>query len=414
MKNSSRLITKCQISGSSNLKSVLFLGYVSPVNQMKTIGTNLEEQLMFPLELLYCPESRLVQISCEVDPNILFPPDYPYTSGTTKMLRDNFTQLYQQCKNILKINKKSFVVDIGSNDGTLLSNFVNGSCKVLGVEPTDKAQLANSIGINSVQKFFNEQTVDELLEDYPKADLITAANVFAHIRDIHDVVRGIRKFLTDDGVFISENHYLLDLITNLQYDAIYHEHLRYYSLHSLKQLFDLHDLEIFYVERIPTHGGSVRVYTARKGQRIIDKSVNNLFNEEQNAGLGKEETYLNFAQKVMHSKVNLYGLIKDIKKHQNHIYGISAPSRSSTLISYTGIDEKIVDCVMEISGSHKIGKYMPGTLIPVLDEQKLFKDQPEFALILAWHIADDLIKLLKKKGYKGKFIIPLPEPRIIE
>ena len=381
---------------------------------MKIIGRSLEEQLMFPLELLYCPESHLVQISCEVDPNILFPPDYPYTSGTTKILRDNFTQLYQQCKNILKINKKSFVVDIGSNDGTLLSNFVNGSCKVLGVEPTDKAKLANSNGVNSIQKFFSEETVDELLKDYPKADLITAANVFAHIRDIHDVVRGIKKFLADDGVFISENHYLLDLITNLQYDTIYHEHLRYYSLHSLKQLFDLHDLEIFFVERIPTHGGSVRVYAARKGLKVVDESVKNLFNEEYNSGLEKENTYLKFAQRTMQSKVDLYALLKDIKKHHHRIYGISAPSRSSTLISYTGIDENILDCVLEISGSHKVGKYMPGTLIPVLDEQKLFKDQPDYALLLSWHIAYELIPKLKNKGYKGKFIIPLPEPRIIE
>ena len=219
-KLTSELLSNCQISNSANLKSILFLGYVPPVNQMKPIGSKPKEQLMFPLELMYCPDSHLVQISCEVSPEILFPPEYPYTSGTTKILRDNFYDLYLKCKKLLNINENSFIIDIGSNDGTLLSNFLDGGCKVLGIDPTDKAQLANKNGINSLQRFFNEKTVDELLKQFPKANVITSANVFAHIGDIHNVMRGIKKILIDDGVFISENHYLLDLINNLQYDTI--------------------------------------------------------------------------------------------------------------------------------------------------------------------------------------------------
>jgi len=413
-KLTSELLSNCQISNSANLKSILFLGYVPPVNQMKPIGSKPKEQLMFPLELMYCPDSHLVQISCEVSPEILFPPEYPYTSGTTKILRDNFYDLYLKCKKLLNINENSFIIDIGSNDGTLLSNFLDGGCKVLGIDPTDKAQLANKNGINSLQRFFNEKTVDELLNQFPKANIITAANVFAHIRDIHNVMRGIKKFLIDGGVFISENHYLLDLINNLQYDTIYHEHLRYYSLHSLKILFEIHDMEIFHVERIPTHGGSIRVFSARKGQQKISSDVANLFKEEQLANLHEEETYKNFAKAVMKSKVDLYNIIKKIKDNDDLIYGISAPSRASTLISYANLDETIIDCIMEIGGSHKIGKYMPGTLIPVLDEEKLFLDQPEYAFLFSWHIADELISKLKQRGYKGKFIVPLPFPKIVE
>ena len=413
-KLTSELLSNCQISNSANLKSILFLGYVPPVNQMKPIGSKPKEQLMFPLELMYCPESHLVQISCEVSQNILFPPEYPYTSGTTKILRDNFYDLYLKCKKLLNINENSFIIDIGSNDGTLLSNFLDGGCKVLGIDPTDKAQLANKNGINSLQRFFNEKTVDELLKQFPKANVITSANVFAHIGDIHNVMRGIKKILIDDGVFISENHYLLDLINNLQYDTIYHEHLRYYSLHSLKILFEMHDMEIFHVERIPTHGGSIRVFSARKGQQKISSDVANLFKEEQLANLHEEETYKNFAKAVMKSKVDLYNIIKKIKDNDDLIYGISAPSRASTLISYANLDETIIDCIMEIGGSHKIGKYMPGTLIPVLDEEKLFLDQPEYAFLFSWHIADELISKLKQRGYKGKFIVPLPFPKIVE
>lgn len=410
----SKRITECQISGSKNLESFLFLGYVPPVNQMKDIGSGLEEQLMFPLELLYCPDSHLVQISCEVDPNILFPPEYPYTSGTTRVLRENFANLYTQTKKLLGINTESFVIDFGSNDGTLLSNFNDAGCKVLGIEPSDKAQLANSRGIRSIQAFFSEETANKVKEEYGEADLITAANVFAHIPDVHQIVRGVKLLLKANGVFISENHYLLGLIETLQYDTVYHEHLRYYSIHSLKYLFEQNDMEIFRVEAIPSHGGSVRVYSARKGEREIDSSVGEYLAREKEAGLLDIETYKDFSKKVMQTKLELYALLKDIKAKGARIYGIGAPSRASTLISYTGIDNRVLDCVMEIKGSYKIGKYMPGTLIPVIDETKLYEDQPEYAMFLSWHIADELAENLRKNGFKGKFIVPLPTPRIIE
>lgn len=406
-------ISQCQICQSSDLEPVLFLGYVPPVNQMELIGNAPKEELMFPLNLLHCRACSLVQIGLKVDAEILFPPSYPYTSGTTRILRDNFARLHSECRRLNIINDESFCIDIGSNDGTLLSSFHESGCRVLGIEPTDQGDLAQSRGINTHKAFFSEATAIEVAGKHGQADLITAANVFAHIWDVDDVARGIKALLKDDGVFISENHYLLPLVETLQYDTIYHEHLRYYSLHALQKLFDNHGFEIFRAERIPTHGGSVRVFSAAKGQREIDSSVLELLQAERDAGLLESATFKKFARDVAQTKLDLMSALKDIKDQGQKVYGIAAPSRASTLITYTGLDHEIVDCVLEIKGSHKIGKYMPGTRIPVLDEEALFNDQPEYALMLGWHIADELMPKLKKKGFKGKFIVPLPQVRIV-
>ena len=231
--------------------------------------------------------------------------------------------------------------------------------------------------------------------------------------DVDEVVAGILDVLGEAGVFVSESHYLLDLIRTLQYDTVYHEHLRYYSLHSLRFLLEKHGMEIFHVERIPTHGGSVRVFAARRGQYPVDPSVLNQLEEERRAGLLDPETYRRFAADVFQSKLDLLGLLRDVKALGGRICGIGAPSRASTLIAYTGLDHEMIDCVLEIQGSYKIGKYMPGTRIPVLEESALFSEQPEYALLFSWHIAGELMPRLTRKGFRGKYIVPLPSPRIV-
>ena len=354
-----------------------------------------------------------MQIGCQVDPGILFPPGYPYTSGTTRILRENFADLFEQCRVRLGVNSSSFVIDIGSNDGTLLANFKAGGCRVLGIDPTDRARLANERGIHSLQAFFSPETARTVAGEYGPAGLVTATNVFAHMPEVDEVVAAILDVLDETGVFVSESHYLLDLIGTLQYDTVYHEHLRYYSLHSLKFLLEKHGLEIFHVERIPTHGGSIRVFAARTGRYRVDPSVSNQLKEEQRAGLLDPETYRRFAADVLQSKLDLLGLLRDVSAPGGRIYGIGAPSRASTLIAYTGLDHETIDCALEIEGSYKIGKYMPGTRIPVLEESVLFSDQPEYALLFSWHIAGELMPKLTRRGFRGKYIVPLPSPRIV-
>lgn len=408
---SSKVVGNCQICNNANLKSVLFLGYLPPVNQLHPIGTKPKEQPSYPAELLYCPKCYLVQLGLVVDPQVIFPKEYPYTSGTTKVLRDNFVDLGEEVKKIIGLKTDDLVVDVGSNDGTLLSNFAPFAT-VLGITPEDIGKLAVARGIPTIQDYFRAEVIARIKKEYGKAKIVTAANVFAHIEDVNGVLDNIISLLRSDGVFISESHYLYPLIETVQYDTIYHEHLRYYSLASLKYLMESHGLEIFHVKQIPSHGGSIRVYAAKKGLYRKDKTVNEMFTKEK-AVVTSMNNLLKFKNKVVLSKLGLQNLIFDIKKRGKRIFGISAPSRASTLINYLGLDQDILDCVVEIRGSYKIGKYIPGTKIPILDESILFKDQPDYALLLSWHIAEELMPKLKQKGFKGKFIIPLPKPRIV-
>lgn len=414
MTATSRPIKCCQICNSKRLESILFVGYLPPVNTMPAVGSLPVEEPAYPLEMLRCGDCGLVQIGLEVDHEVLFPESYPYLSGSTRILRSNFADLRAESECLLKLAKDKLVIDIGSNDGTLLSNFHEAGYPVLGIEPSQAADVAISRGIKTLKTYFNRDIARNLAGERGKAQLITAANVFAHIGDIHSVVDGIIELLDEKGVFVSESHYLLDLVETIQYDTIYHEHLRYYSLGSLKHLLAEHGLEVFHIKRIPTHGGSIRVYSSRIGQREILSSVKEQLAEEDRTGLTDGSGLKDFRQRVIRSKSDLYELIAPLKRAGARIFGIGAPSRASTLINYVGIDDGILDAVMEVSSSHKLNKYLPGTRIPVLDESLLFKEQPEYALLLSWHIAEELAVNLRKGGYKGEFIIPLPEPRILD
>ena len=405
------MVDRCQTCDNPDLEALIFVGYLPPVNTMPPIGSRPTEQSAYPAQLLRCKRCDLVQLGLVVDPAILFPPSYPYLSGTTRILRENFAELYRESSLLLGLRAEDLVVDIGSNDGTLLRNFQEAGHRVRGIEPTGAGDLANQRGIPTDSAFFDRASVGAVVARDGRATVVTAANVFAHIEDVHEVVECVLALLADDGVFISESHYWLSLVETLQYDTIYHEHLRYYSLGSLRYLLEEHGLEIIHAKRIPTHGGSIRVYAARRGRRTPQPTFGTLLDSER-VGLS-EDALARFRRGVVASKLGLHALLFGIKARGGRVYGIGAPSRASTLINYVGLDDAIVDCVLEVVGSHKIGKYVPGTVIPVLDERKLFEDQPEYALLLSWHIADELIPKLTAGGFRGDYIVPLPEPRII-
>ena len=404
------VVDRCQVCDSSRLDPVIFIGYLPPVNAMPGIGTRPAEQPAYPAQVLCCRDCQLVQLGLIVDPAILFPPEYPYTSGTTKILRDNFAELSREVASLYPLAPTDLVVDIGSNDGTLLSNFSSRG-PVFGIEPTQAGELANKRGIPTLISFMNRQAVSAALRRKGKAKMVTAANVFAHIEDIHEIVECILELLNEDGIFVSESHYLVSLLETLQYDTIYHEHLRHYSLTSLKYLLQMHGLEVIHARRIPTHGGSIRVYAARSGKYPVRKSVGEILSMESTEIT--IEKLRSFRSRVVQTKLDLYALLKGIKARGERVYGIGAPSRASTLINYVGLDDGILDCVLEIPGSYKVGKYIPGTLIPVLEESRLFKDQPEYALLLSWHIGAELMPKLSAAGFRGKFIMPLPNPHIV-
>lgn len=405
----SKTITRCQISNSKDLKSLIFLGYLPPVNTLRKINSVINEEIFFPAELLYCKTSRLVQLGCIVKKEILFPDSYPYTSSTTKILRENFKDLYNHTKDVVKLNKNDLIIDVGSNDGNLLSNFKSNH-RVLGVTPEKIGKIAIKKGIPTIINYYNKEISNKILKKYGKAKIITATNVFAHIDDINSVLKLIKKNLKYDGVFVTESHYLLTLIKTLQYDTIYHEHMRYYSLMSLNYLFDKHGFEIIDVKEILTHGGSIRVFASRKGIYKISKNVQNQLKKEKK--YLNQKNFLKFKKEVVRSKVDLFKLIKKINYENKIICGVGAPSRASTLINYLGLNEDLIDSVLEINGSYKIGNYIPGTKIPIINENKIRKIKPDYLVLFSWHIKDELKKNLRKKGFKGKFIIPLPKPII--
>jgi SAM-dependent methyltransferase len=380
------------------------------VNDYQSIKLKKEEKTFFPAELMFSKSSNLAQLNTIVNKKILFPKEYPYTSSTTKILIDNFKELYNESSKLLDLEKEDLIIDIGSNDGNLLSNFKNKH-RVLGVTPELIGKLAIKKGIDTILKYFDNSTTNFILNKYGKAKLITATNVFAHIDDVKNFIKNINRILDKNGVFVSESHYFVELIKTLQYDTIYHEHMRYYSLTSLNYLFKKYNLRIFYAKSIPTHGGSIRVYVSRNKKKKIDSSVQKILKYEKKFFQAK--TFDNFRTKVVNSKINLYTLLKKLKEKKKLIYGVGAPSRATTLINYVGLNEDIISCILEIKGSYKIGKYMPGTNIPIVNENIIKKKKPNYLLILSWHISDFLIKNFKKKGFKGKFIIPLPRPYII-
>ena len=403
-----KTIQKCQFSNKKDLRLIISLGYLPPVNEFVKINSINSHSSFFSTDLVYSPSSKLVQLSTIVNKSIVFPKSYPYTSSTTKILRDNFSELSNECNKIINFNSKDLIVDIGSNDGNLLSNFKK--IRRLGVTPENIGKLAIKKGIPTLLSYFDKKTANLIKKKYGQAKIITATNVFAHIDNIRDLMKNVLKILKKDGVFITESHYLMPLIKDLQYDTVYHEHLRYYSLTSLKNIFNKFNLEIIHAKEIPTHGGSIRVYVSRKNNYKKSKLINEILDKEKKLLTWKK--FLAFRNKVVDSKLQLLSILRKIKKDKKIIYGVGAPSRASTLVNYTGITKEIVSCVCEVNNSYKIGHYMPGTNIPVVSENIIFKKKPDYLLLLSWHISRELINNLKKKGYKGKFIIPLPKPKI--
>ena len=406
-------ITNCQSCQSSPLESILFVGYLPPVNTMPPAGQPLDEQPCYPLHLVFCPACTLAQINFVARPEILFAPDYPYTTGTTRILRENFAQLAEEATVVLGLKTSQLVVDIGSNDGTLLSNFHKRGHPVLGIEPTDKSQLANAAGVRSWNRFFNTECAAQVVKELGRPALVTAANVFAHIPDPVAIVAAIADMIGDEGVFINESHYFLSLVETLQYDTIYHEHLRYYSLKSMVRLLETAGLRVFNVKLIPTHGGSIRVYASRNAKYVPNESVARQLQAEESFGLHTVPRMKHFARDTFKSKAELLTLLGGLREQNRRIFAIGAPSRASTLVNYCGLDSSLVEAVMEVSNSHKIGKLMPGSDIPVDNEDRLYREQPDYALLFSWHIAEEIIPNLTKKGFKGDFIVPLPTPRIV-
>jgi C-methyltransferase C-terminal domain/Putative zinc binding domain/Methyltransferase domain len=408
-------LERCQVCGTDDLRLVIDLGHQPLCDSLLTPQGLDEPEVFYPLRLVRCPQCGLAQLDYVVDGAIVYAPEYPYRSGITKELAIYQRHFAMDVISKLALDEGSLCVDIGSNDGTLLTGFRERRMRTLGVEPTNIARIAiQDNGIDTIQAFFTEAVAGDIVRDRGKASVVTATNVFAHMASLGEVMRGILALLSDTGVFITESHYLLDVIERTQYDTIYHEHLRTYCLRSLVRLFDMYDLDVFCVERASRYGGNIRAYVCRKGRRDVDPSVPQLLKTEEEAGLFEEPVYRCFRERTYASRDRLMDLAHAARQRGQSFIGNSCPGRCVTLLNFCGMRKDLMPYITEQPTSLKLGRYLPGLHIPIVDNIILRKEQPDNVVLLAWHYAEPIAAQLRQAGVRSKFILPLPEVRTLE
>ena len=409
-------INSCQICGNKKLNLVLNLGSSGLCDTLLTVNDlKFKKEKNYPLVLYRCSICHLLQLNYIVNNKKVFHLKYPYKSGITERLKKLLFETGKYIKNNFNFSKNSLIIDIGSNDGTLLEGFKKYKYKVLGIEPTNIAKVANKKGIKTYQNFFNLKSSKIIAKKIKmKAKVITGTNIFAHVNELDSFIKGVKNIIDkDEGIFVTESHYAVDIINTLQYDSIYHEHLRFYLLHTIKFLLNIYGFKIIDAMRIPNYGGSIRVVATLNKNIKEHKRVTKILTYEKNNYFLTNSKYIQFKKNVKKTKTKLISMMRKIKIKNKSIVGIGCPGRSITLLSYCKINNRILDYIAEQKNSLKLNYYTPNSHLEIRDEKFFFKRPPEYALILSWHYKDSIIKNLKSKGYKGKFIIPLPYPRIV-
>ncbi len=402
---------ECRICKSTNLEKFLSLGNHPPVDNFIE-RSMIEKEKKYPLEVYFCNSCKLVQLLDVVQPEELFHSRYAFFSSASPPLVNHFKEYAEDVKKTF-LNKGELVVEIGSNDGALLQFFMD-DYRVLGIEPSKNvADAASAKGIETISEFFTENLAKQISEKYGKAKVIIANNVFAHIDDISEVVRGIKALLKEDGVYVFEAHYLLDLLEKREFDTIYHEHLCYFSLKPLIEFFKRFGMEVFDVKRVDVHGGSIRVFVRFASGKPMSNGVKELLELEEKSELYKLETFLGFQKEVEGIRDELVNIVKGFREQGKVVVGYGAPAKSGTLLNFCGFGEKDLKYITDTT-QHKIGLLTPGSHIPVVSPEILKTETPDYILLLAWNYKDFILSKeadLRKRG--AKFIIPVPKVEIV-
>jgi hypothetical protein len=404
----------CRMCKGSALHNFLNLGFTPPADQFKRPEQLREPETYYPLAVAICDTCGLVQLTHVVSPEVLYRNDYPYESSTTSTGRAHWSEFARTAVAALSVATGELAVDIGCNVGVLLQEFKNNGCRVVGLDPAANiVRIAERKGLDCIAEFFGPAVAREIVAKHGPAMVITATNVFAHVDDLDEFMHAVDILLDARGSLIIEAPYLLNLLQHLEYDTIYHEHLSYLSVTPLVRFFRRFGFELFDVLERDIHGGSLRFFVCRTGVRPIGTAVDDLLRRERAEAIHSHDKLATFARDVENNRQELLWLLRSMKHAGKRIVAVSAPAKGMTLLNYCRIGTETLDYVTE-KAALKIGRYTPGTHVPVVSDQTLVDTRPDYALLLAWNFADEIMNNLQAfRNAGGRFIIPIPVPRVV-
>ena len=405
---------KCRICDNEKLTRFLDLGNQPPSDQFRTKKQLNDPVVFYPLNVHICDACGFCQLGYVVSPEILYQDNYPYESSTTETGKRHYHDFAESIVNDYGFGKGDLAVDIGSNVGVLLEGFKLLGLNIRGVDPAPNiCEIAEKRGIPTINEFFGQAAAETIVREHGPASVVTGANVFAHVDDLNTFMNAVKILLHPvKGILVIEAPHLLHLVRNLEYDTIYHEHLSYISIEPLLPFFGKFGMEIIKIEQKDIHGGSVRIIVSTEGNYPVDDSVSKVVDMEKAEKLRDFATLDKFAKRVERNKAELNSLLHKLKSEGKRIVGVSAPAKGMTLLNYCHIDRQILDYVTEKS-KLKIGLFTPGSDIPVYPDSRLLQDGPDYALLLAWNFAEEIMHNNQKyRDQGGRFIIPIPSPTI--
>lgn len=414
MNNVSKKHTNCRVCGSSDLSKYLDLGEMPLANNNESCQTAARITAKFPLEVLFCNECGLSQLSEVINPEVMFS-NYDYRSAVNKGYVNHCQKMAIDLKNKFNLNERSFMIDIAGNDGTLLKQFKNEiGLRVLNVDPAKNlTAIAELDGIDSLTRFWGINVANSITKEaHLMADLITATNVFAHVDNVREFIAASKIALKTDGILVLEFPYLVDFIEKFEFDTIYHEHLSYFSIIPLIKLTGMYDMKIISVEKQNIHGGTVRVTIANENTKhLIESSVSEFVNNEIKLGYHKIDKYMDWSNKINEIVANFKHKIAELKQEGYKIAAFAASAKGNTLLNFSGIGTELIDFIADET-PEKIGKFYSGVGIPIVNKQQILDTPPDYIIILSWNFKDEIIAKLNKI-YNGKYIIPIPGFEII-